>query len=254
VFHPVTEVPWVHKKVREALNRAVNRDEIIATILGGRGDPMEVSFYHSSLPGWNQQWKDRFKEKYGYDLKRAKELLAEVEKEIGKPLDWSKVVFLLTIRPDLAELVDVGEAVANYWQAIGANVRVEEREFAYFRERIVPGRVGGVAWTDATIRFEDPDMLRFIYNSQRNIEGPCCHFFEREAIDALYEKLVPESDFAKRDQYLREAGNYIFEEYGTLPLFWMSANFTVNPKVVADYPTSGIFGMRDLEYVVPVRK
>jgi ABC-type transport system substrate-binding protein len=36
VFHPIEEVPWVHQKVREALNRAVNRTEIQATILGGR--------------------------------------------------------------------------------------------------------------------------------------------------------------------------------------------------------------------------
>jgi peptide/nickel transport system substrate-binding protein len=254
VYHPVDEVPWVHKKVREALNRAVNRDEIQATILGGKGQPMPVAFFHSSLPGWNPEWQNRFKEKYGYDPKRAKELLAEVEAEIGKPLDWSKVIFLLTLRPELPQLADLAEAVANYWKAIGANVKLEEREFAYFRERIVPGKVGGVAWTDATIRFEDPRILQVIYYSHRNLLGICCHFFERDAIDTLYEKLVPETDFAKRAQYLREAGNYIFEEYGTMPLVWLTADFTVNPKVVADYALSGQFGMRDLEYVKAVRK
>jgi peptide/nickel transport system substrate-binding protein len=254
VFHPVTEVPWVHKKVREALNRSVNRKEIQATVLAGKGQPMPVPFFHSALPGWNQQWLDRFEEKYGYDPKRAKELLKEVEAEIGQPLDWSKVIFLLTIRPELPELVDVAEAIANYWIAIGANVKLEEREFAYFRERIVPGRVGGVAWTDATIRFEDPDILRFVYYSHRTLSGPCCHFFENDTIDTLYEKLVPETDLAKRDQYLREAGNYAFEQYHYLPLLWLTADFTVNPKVIADYPTSGIFGMRDLEYVVAVKK
>jgi peptide/nickel transport system substrate-binding protein len=254
VYHPIDEVPWVHKKVREALNRAVNRKEIQATILGGKGEAMPVSFYHPSLRGWNQQWLDRYEEKYGYDPKRAKELLAEVEAEIGKPLDWSKVVYLLTIRPELPQLADVGEAVDNYWKAIGANVRLEEREFAWFRDRIVPGRVGGVAWTDATVKFEDPDQLKIIYTSGRTLPGICCHFFERDTIDTLYEKLVPETDFAKRDQYLREAGNYIFEEYATLPLFWLFTDFTINPKVVADYPTSGLAGMRDLEYVVAVRK
>jgi len=254
VFHPITEVPWVHKKVREALNRAINRDEIQATILAGKGDPMPVPFYHSTSRGWNPQWIERYKEKYGYDPKRAKELLAEVEAEIGKPLDWSKVIYLLTIRPELPQLVDVGEAIANYWKAIGANVRLEEKEFAWFRERIVRGQVGGVAWTDATIKFEDPDQLKIVYYSGRKLPGICCHFFERETIDELYEKLVPETDIAKRDQYLREAGNYIYEEYALLPLFWLSADFTVNPKFVADYPTSGLFGMRDLEYVVAVKK
>lgn len=40
VCHPVERVPWVNKKVREALNRAIDRDEIQRTLLAGRGDPM----------------------------------------------------------------------------------------------------------------------------------------------------------------------------------------------------------------------
>ena len=60
VFHPVTEVPWVDRRVREALNRAVNRDELQATILGGKGEPMPVAFFHSSMRGWNPEWLERY--------------------------------------------------------------------------------------------------------------------------------------------------------------------------------------------------
>ena len=250
VYHPVERVPWVNKKVREALNRAINRDEIQTTLLAGKGDPMPVPFYHESLRGWNPEWLERYEEKYGYDPERAKELLAEVESEIGQPLDWSHVIYLLTIRPELPQLADIGEAIVNYWRAIGVDIALEEREFAWFREHILKGEVGGVAWTDATIKFEDPDQLRIVYYSGRTLQGVCCHFFEHEGIDEAYEKLVPETDFSKRDEYLREGGNVAFEEYALLPLFWLSADFIVNPEVVADYPTSGLFGMRDLEYVV----
>ena len=250
VFHPVEEVPWVNKKVREALNRAIDRDEIQRTLLAGKGEPMPVPFFHQSLRGWNPEWMDRYEEKYGYDPERAKELLAEVEADIGQPLDWSKVIYLLTIRPELPQLADIGEAIVNYWRDVGVNITLEEREFAWFREHILKGEVGGVAWTDATIKFEDPDQLRIVYYSGRTLQGVCCHFFEHEGIDEAYEKLVPETDFAKRDEYLREGGNVAFEEYALLPLFWLSADFVINPEVVADYPTSGLFGMRDLEYVV----
>ncbi len=253
VYHPIEEVPWVHKKVREALNRAIDRDEIQRTLLAGKGEPMPVPFFHESLRGWNPEWLERYEEKYGYDPERAKELLAEVEAEIGNPLDWSKVIYLLTIRPELPQLADVGEAIANYWRAIGVDIALEEREFAWFREHILKGEVGGVAWTDATIKFEDPDQLRIVYYSGRTLQGVCCHFFEHEGIDEAYEKLVPETDYNKRDEYLREGGNIVFEEYGLLPLFWLSADFVANPEVVADYPTSGLFGMRDLEYVVAVK-
>ena len=254
VFHPLEEVPWVHPKVREALNRAINRDEIQATLLAGKGSPMPVPFFHESLRGWNPEWLERYDEKYGYDPDRARELLAEVEAEIGKPLDWSKVIYLLTIRPELPQLVDVGEAISNYWRAIGADVALEEREFAWWRDHIIKGEVGGVAWTDATIKFEDPDMLKVVYYSGRTLQGLCCHFFENDGVDTAYEQLVPETDFDQRDRLLRQAGDIIFEEYGLLPLFWLSADFVVNPEIVADYPTSGLFGMRDLEYVVAVKQ
>ena len=250
IFHPVTEVPWVHRKVRQALNMAVNRDEILETLFRGQGDKMAVTFYHPSLPGWNQQWADNLEENYGYNPDRAKELLKEVEDEIGQPLDWSKTIYLLTIHPELPELADLGEAIVNYWQAIGAAVELEVKELSEWRTHYLSGTMGGVAWTDATLRFNDPRILEIIYYSKNNI---CCHFFERDVIDEIYDRLVPETDLAKRDQLLREAGNYIYDEYGTLPLFWFPATFTVNPEVVAAYPTPGNLPPRDFENVVAAK-
>ena len=256
VFHPVTEVPWVDRRVREALNRAVNRDELQATILAGKGEAMPVPFFHSSMRGWNPEWLENYEENYGYDPERARELLAEVEAEIGQPLDWSKVVYVITPRPEVTELADVGEAVSNYWREVGADIKLQVMEFATFREHILPGNMGGIAWTDGTIRFEDPRMLEVVYYSGRDPAsgGICCHFFERETIDDIFERLVPATDFDVRDQLLREAGNFIYEEYALLPLFWMTASFTVNPEVVADYPTTGFRGAQDLEDVVAVKK
>jgi ABC-type transport system substrate-binding protein len=208
------------------------------------------------MRGWNPEWLERYEENYGYDPERARELLAEVEAEIGEPLDWSKLVFLITPRPEVTELADVGEAISNYWRDIGVDLKLEVQEFATFREHIIRGSVGGVAWADGTIRFEDPRMLEVVYYSGRDpaVGGICCHFFERDTIDSVFEKLVPATDFDVRDQLLREAGNFIYEEYALLPLFWMTASFTVNPEVVADYPTTGFRGAQDLEDVVAVKK
>ncbi len=250
VFHPVNKVPWVHKKVRQALNMAVNRDEIRDALFRGQGANMSVTFYHSSLPGWNQAWEDNFDENYGYDPERSKELLKEVEDEIGEPLDWSQTIYLLTIRPELPELADLGEAILNYWQAVGADVKLEVSELSEWRTHYLSGTMGGVAWTDATLRFDDPRILEIIYYSKNNI---CCHFFERDTIDEIYDQLAPETDLDKRDQLLRDAGDYIYDEYGTLPLFWFAATFTVNPEVVAEYPNAGHFPPRDFDRVVAAR-
>ena len=232
-------IPWTKRQVREALNHAVDRHAIQNTILGGRGEPMAVSFWHSTLPGWNPQWLERYEEHYGYDPQRAQALLAEA----GYP-KWFKEIYVITPRPELPELAQVGEVIATYWRDIGVDVKLEEREFVWWREKVLKEQLRGLAWTDATVRFEDRDIVRIIYSSK----GPA-HFFETVFVDQQYEQLIAAVDLKEQDQILREVGNYLFAEYATLPLFWLSTEFVVNPQVVADYKTSGMLPPRHLEYI-----
>jgi hypothetical protein len=123
-------------------------------------------------------------------------------------------------------------------------VKLEEREFVWWREKFLKEQLHGLAWTDATLRFEDRDMIRVIYYSK----GPV-HFFEDTLIDQKYDQLVAAAEPQEQQQILRQVGDKLFEEYATLPLFWLYPEFVVNPQVVADYHTSGIFPPRHLEYL-----
>ncbi len=73
-------------------------------------------------------------------------------------------------------------------------------------------------------------------------------------MDDLYEQLIPELDLDERDRLLREAGNYLFDSYATVPLFSLPMDFTIDPNVIEDHISSGIWGIRDLEYAVAVKK
>ena len=254
MYYDSTKVPWVDVRIREALNRAVDRDELQATILGGKGERMMVNPYHRTLPGWNDEWEERFDEMYGYDPERAKELIAEVEAELGGPIDWSNMEFLLTILPEAPHVINVGQAVLGYWQEIGVDIPSRTDEFANFVAHIIDGSVGGVAWTDGTKRWEEPSMIGIFYYSGRTLLSRCCHFFESERVDDLYEQLIPELDLDERDRLLREAGNYLFDNYATVPLFSLPMDFTINPNVIENHISSGIWGIRDLEYAVAVKK
>ena len=80
-WNPDTE-PWTApgetgNKVREALNRAIDREQIINELFKGRGEPMYNTTFHQSLEGWNPRWEEEFDAKYGYDPERAKQLLDE---------------------------------------------------------------------------------------------------------------------------------------------------------------------------------
>ena len=56
-WNPDTE-PWnapgeTGNLVREALNRAINREQIINELFKGRGEPLYNTIFHDSLEGWN---------------------------------------------------------------------------------------------------------------------------------------------------------------------------------------------------------
>src|SRR5256886_15851967 len=70
-------IPWTKRQVREALNYAIDRKAIQNTILGGRGEPMAVTFLHATLPGRNPQWFEKDEEHYGDDPQRGKALPAQ---------------------------------------------------------------------------------------------------------------------------------------------------------------------------------
>ena len=70
------KVPWTDKRVRQAVNKAIHREELLKVLYKGRAAPMYVHGFFPDLPGWDPTWEKRFPEMYGYDPKVAKRLLA----------------------------------------------------------------------------------------------------------------------------------------------------------------------------------
>ena len=59
--------------------------------------------------------------------------------------------------------MEVGQVIANYWREVGVDLKLEKREFAWWREKLLQEQLHGLAWTDATARFEDRDIMRLMY-------------------------------------------------------------------------------------------
>ena len=236
-------IPWTNRKVREALNRAINRKELQDTLLGGKGDPMLVSFWSASLPGWNPKWESTFEADYGYDPDRAKALLAE-----AGPLDWAGTSFMLAPKAEVPEMEDIGEAIANYWKAVGVDIAFEKSEWLPALLKFVFHTANRKSMVNASERYVDPGMFNVPYSTTG-----CCHFFESELLETKIKELSVTADPSKRESILSTMGNHLYEEYATVPLFWLSTDFVVNPTVVADYQTSGAAPPRNLEYVKATR-
>ena len=241
------KLPFANKKVREAMNRAVNRKEIIDTIFQGRAEPVRVFAYHPSVEGWDPQWEKRFNDLYGYDPKKAKALLAEA----GYPNGFKAKLYLYPWS-GFSEIIQVGEALGLYFQAIGIQVELEQLEFSKVRDLYRKRDIHGAMWgLPGTLR--PPYVTSTLYYNT----GPAgvARAYEHAFIDQKHDELAKTIDRAERARIQREIGNHLFEEYASVPIVWISNEIIVDPSQVADYTFPGnITGfLTHLEYVKPVK-
>src|SRR6266516_3452240 len=160
------KVPFVDKRVRQAMNLAINRHAIADTLLLGRVQPARVATYHPELdsklwPGiWNADWDKRSEELYGYNPTKAKALLAQA----GYPNGFEFPVYLFPLA-GLPEQVDIGQAMALDWQAVGLKPKLVEVDFPRVRELYRTKAIHGAVW-GLRGRALAPDSIRIINKSQ----------------------------------------------------------------------------------------
>src|SRR5215471_11071915 len=110
--------PMKDKRVREAMNLAIDRAEVAQSIFAGKADPAAIplglswSFKEIGLKVTPEMY-------YPYDPVRAKKLLAEAGVGGGFPLE----VFAYQL-PGLPEGKAMAEAVSGYWEKIGIKVKL----------------------------------------------------------------------------------------------------------------------------------
>jgi ABC-type transport system substrate-binding protein len=224
------KVPWTDKKVRQAMNKAINRNEILKVMYKGRATPTYVAGFYPDLPGWDPTWAKRFPEMYGYDLKKAKQLLAEA----GYPTGFKAKAWLFPFA-GAPELVQVMEAVATQLREIGIELELEESDLVSVvqpkvRERRANWYLrGGVPSKKAV----EPQIA--LFNAGKGVG----HWFEDDTIYGMWEELLQISDPKGYDAQLRRIGNYKFENFEIIPLFDVHIEVVVNPKIIKDWPFSG---------------
>src|SRR5262245_7036049 len=120
------DVPWTKKAVRQALNMAVSRKELLNTAFAGRGTMTYVTGWNEQSEGYNPEWKSRFDKMYGYDPAKAKALL----KEAGYGPGQLKFKILAFTEPGESEGPQVAEALGIYYKDIGAETEIEVLDWA----------------------------------------------------------------------------------------------------------------------------
>ena len=223
-------VPWTKKKVRQAMNKAINREELRQVLYKGRAELMYVHGFYPDLPGWDPTWKDRFPEMYGYDPEAAKTLL----KEAGYPNGFKAKAWLFPFA-GAPELIPLMEAVQIQLLEVGIELELVEADW-----------IGNVRPT-----LGDRKAQGFLYAippSKKAVESQIAafnagkaivHQFEDDTIYGMWQELLQTADAEKRDKILRDIGNYKFENFEIIPLFHAFIEVIMDPKIVSDWAFPG---------------
>ena len=236
-------VPFTNVKVREAMNRAIDRDAIVDAIFFGRAEKAIQVWFNPATPGWDPQWAADFEDNYGYDPERAKALLTEA----GYPDGFDMTLWDYPYG-GFPELNLVTEAVASYLDDIGINVDYRTVDYPIIRVDYRSKNIHGQMMGFPTYGFYQPYTIVYMVNHS---EGGFSDY-ETLRIDAIFAELDQTAVRDERDTLLNELGDILYENYAYMPMVWTPIELIYNPAVISEYTIPGIMAdaLTHLEYVV----
>ncbi|QIL75588.1 ABC transporter substrate-binding protein [Hymenobacter sp. HDW8] len=196
------------KRVRQALNYALNKPELIAYFLNNVGRPGNSGFVPASLPSFSEKLVPG----YTYQPEKARELLKAAGYGAGKPLRLR----LGTV----AETKEITEYLQKKWAEVGVQVTIDVSQGAAHQENVDNGRA---AFFTKSWLGDYPDAenyLALFYSKNFSPAGPNKTHFKSAAYDRLYEQAQLEQDTEKRYDLYRQMDRIIVEECPVIPMYY----------------------------------
>src|SRR5215467_4770307 len=243
------KVPWAQpdaeraRKVRLALNLAVDKQAIMQRVLGGLGTVVGSWLMYPSDP-WAT---DALKKPYPYDATKAKQLLAEA----GYPNGFD-VTMNLTAWPGRGYLPDVGEAVATYWEKIGVRVKRRPIDRAIFAADFRARAYSGVTLAFAA-PLVAPEPWEVLFRAGYT-KAALNLFIEHPKLDEFIDRLAVQPSAAERTRIMRdEFGPWLQEYVPGVAIGAAHAIAGIGPRI-GDWPLiPGHMGFHNWEYVTRAR-
>lgn len=123
--------PLKDKRVRQALNYAVDVDSIVKNVLSGYGNRL-ATIFRSDFPGYDQSIAS-----YKYDLGQAKQLLADA----GYPSGFS--IDMQTSGGIILKALEVSQAIVSQLGQVGVQVNLQPLDLNAYRAIVIGGQKQG---------------------------------------------------------------------------------------------------------------
>jgi len=196
-------------KVRQAINYAINKPNMIKYLRNSTGTPGYAGFIPQGMPGFDTTAVHG----YRYNPAKAKQLLAEAGFPGGKNLP-EIVLSTTTSYRDLIEYIQ-GEL-----QKAGIRTRVELVQGASLRELIAKN---GVSFFRGSWIADYPDAENYLsvfYSKNKVPFGPNYTGFNNRQFDRLFEQAYQESNNEQRFKLYQQMDNMLMQQSPVVILYY----------------------------------
>lgn len=200
----VTKDPFTDKAVRQALNYAINRQELSDGLYNGN---MVVA--GGVLPPVDWAYNPDLKS-YSYDPDRARELLAEAGYGEANPLSFTLMAY--TVPRGYNPAGDrLATAIQEYWAAIGVNAEIQTEEWTQYRadRRANLFQCSLSGWMGDN---GDPDNFLYSLLAGPSAGGGNTSFYQNDEVDRLLTEAQRVSDQEERKAFYQQAEQIIVDD------------------------------------------
>jgi peptide/nickel transport system substrate-binding protein len=249
VVFNVTKEPFDDARVRQAVTHAVDREAIVAAILGGTGEvarnflPPVVFSYTEDVP------------QYAYDPARAMALLAEA----GYPDGFDVEFWVPESGSGMQQPVAMGTVIQDYLSRVGIRVNLQQFEWGTYLDRVI---VPVENAADVPAMFEmswigdngDPDNFLYILLSgdQFPANGFNLGYYSNPEVDALLREARTNTDQDERLPLYEEAQRLIMADMPVMPVDHETQIVVMRSNITGFIPhPTGVFRFENVEVTNP---
>jgi peptide/nickel transport system substrate-binding protein len=205
----VANSPLKKKMVRQAINYAFNRKQMMTYLRKGIGTPANAGFIPKGLPSFN----DSIVKGYSYNPEKAKELLYAAGFPNGKNLP--EITLFTT-----ATYVDLCEFIQHQLIEVGIKTKVEILQPTTHRELISRSKLNFFRKSWMADYPDAENYLALFYSKNFTPHGPNYTHFKNFQFDKLYEMSQLETNDSARYHLYQEMDKIIIEEAPIVPLYY----------------------------------
>lgn len=232
---PWDKAPVKDRRVREALNIAIDRKELADTVFGGLAEPGPIPYGLTwSFP--DVGFKVTPELGYAYDPARAKKLLADA----GYPRGFSMEMFAYRL-PGLPEGRAMAEAVAGYWEKIGVETKLIPVDYAAFRkkwfDRSAPGALGYYNMANRNWIGTYALIEKYGYSKEKSAA------MHDPELDSMITAVTHQTDQAKVDALMRSIFTRLRTESLGVPLVSVHTPYASGKQIVSWNPGSIMYDL-----------